>query len=83
MDVEDLLAYADDILILFHTEADLAQGIEKMMKWSKDMGLLINSKKSGIVEFLPRRHRPTLEVGSSISQIPVMNSYKYLGLILN
>jgi len=39
--------------------------------------------KSGIVEMLPKRKKAQLEVGSLFENIPVMENYKYLGLVID
>jgi len=47
--------------------------------------LIINDKKSGIVEFVRRRgpSKQTLAIGSLFEGIPILHSYKYLGLYLD
>jgi hypothetical protein len=48
------------------------------------LGLILNPKKSGIVEFRGRRKRLRwLDVGEEIEGIMVMKSYRYLGLIMD
>ena len=46
---------------------------------------MLNAKKSGIVEFLPRSktHPPTLKNGAILEDIPIVTDYKYLGLIVD
>lgn len=82
---EDLLAYADDLLVVCTSLHQLRQVIKIIRKWSKENNLELNDKKSGIVEFLPRsgRQTSTLKTGSVFESIPIVDKYKYLGLWLD
>jgi len=57
--------------------------IKIIKSWSKDHNLHLNPKKSGILEFIARHMRPVLPINKLIEEIPVVNSYKYLGLRIN
>ena len=57
IDFEDVLFYADDILVLCQTQAQLKQCIEIIEEWSKQNGMELNKKKSGILPFTSRRSR--------------------------
>jgi hypothetical protein len=52
------------------------------MEWADRNGLQINSKKSGILQICPRMSAPTI-TARSVAGIPVVSSYKYLGIHLN
>ena len=82
---EDLLAYADDLLVLCSSPHQLRQVIKIIQKWSKENNLGLNAKKSGIVEFLPRcgNQKSFLKLGSQFEGIPIVSEYKYLGLWLD
>jgi len=82
---EDLLAYADDLLVLCSSPHQLRQVIRIIQKWSKENNLGLNAKKSGIIEFLPRygNQKSSLKLGSRLEEIPIVAEYKYLGLWLN
>ena len=54
---EDILFYADDILVLCQTQAQLKQCIDIIEEWSKQNGMELNKKKSGILPFGPRGAR--------------------------
>jgi len=85
IDVEDLLAYADDILIIVDSLECLKETIDLLRRKCREFGLVINDKKSAVVEFIKRRGREkrTLLVGTTFEGIPVLKSYKYLGLYLD
>ena len=51
---EDILFYADDILVLCQTQAQLKQCINIIEEWSRQNGMELNKKKSGILPFGPR-----------------------------
>jgi len=82
---EDLLAYADDLLILCTSPHQLRQVIRIIKDWSNSNNLGLNPIKSGIIEFLPRCGRQTsyLKIGTLFDDIPIMDKYKYLGLWLD
>ena len=79
---EDMLGYADDLLILVTNLNQLRLVIQIIRTWCEENNLKINSKKSGIVEFLPRvgSRDHYLKVGSYFDGFPVVDKYKYLGL---
>ena len=85
VDIEDLLSYADDLCVLCASPSELRRVIKLIKSWSKENNLELNAKKSGIVEFTPRRGNQTkyLKVNSEFEGIPVLNEYRYLGLILD
>jgi len=55
LNAEDILCYADDILILCTSFKQLEECIEIIEKWSKMNGMDLNKNKSGIVIFGDRR----------------------------
>jgi len=79
---EDILAYADDLLILTPSYPKLRALIDNIQRWSQEIGLHLNKSKSGIMEFIPRRKRRQI-IQESISGIPIVKKYKYLGLWMN
>ena len=83
--VEDNMGYADDTLVLCTSLYQLRKVISAIKQWSIENNLKLNEAKSGIVEFLPRTGRTTtaLELGDKFEGIPIVDSYKYLGLWLN
>jgi hypothetical protein len=52
--VEDILLYADDILLLCDSPEQVRKCIQIVERWSKENGMELNKKKSGIVVFAPR-----------------------------
>ena len=81
---EDILAYADDILILCENKSLLNKCIDIVEEWSQKNNLKINKSKSGIIEFRHRRNRKTvLETGQTFREYPILDKYKYLGTWLS
>jgi hypothetical protein len=80
--LEDLLGYADDLLILCSSQEQLRKAIRIIRKWSMENNLKLNERKSGIVEFLPKYGKTgrELTIGKNYEGIPVVESYKYLGV---
>ena len=79
---DDTFAYADDLLILTSSRPQVTRIIETIEKFSSQNGLKLNKSKSAIVEFF-RRHSRSRCQEQSITGIPVVTKYKYLGLWLN
>ena len=82
---KDLMGYADDLLVICTSLYQLRKAIKSIQSWSLTNNLLLNSKKSGIIEFVPRsRSYPSsLKTGSFYEGIPIVEEYKYLGLIVD
>ena len=81
---DDILAYADDILILCENQHLLNKCIDVIERWSQENHLKINKKKSAILEFMHRRQRTTLmKTGDSFRDYPIVDKYKYLGTWLS
>ena len=54
---EDILLYADDILILCQSQEQVAKCVKIIEEWSSQNGMELNKKKSGIVVFTSRKAR--------------------------
>lgn len=82
---EDILAYADDILIICSNIIQLKQVIRVLKERSSTNNLHLNASKSGIIEFRPKYSRdpPTLSAGNTFEGIRVVDKYRYLGTIVN
>ncbi len=81
--LEDLLAFADDHLFICDTLDEIVEAIKLTDTWCNESNIKLNPSKSGILEVVPRRSKPILQIGTSIQNVPVVNSYKYLGLTLD
>jgi len=81
--MEDILAYADDLLIICDDIPQLRRVIKIIKSWSKAHNLHLNVKKSGIMEFVSRHMKPLLSQNDLIEDIPVVTNYKYLGMRIN
>ena len=79
--VDDLLAFADDHLVLSITKSNLRQVIKITKDWCGEANIQLNPDKSGIMEVSPKGVQTTMKVGDKFEGIPVVDEYKYLGLI--
>jgi hypothetical protein len=57
LSIQEVLFYADDILVLCQTPQQVRRCIWIIEKWSEENGMKLNKKKSGIVVFAPRKDR--------------------------
>ncbi len=82
--LEKGVAYADDLLIFCTSKAQLRKVIKLINEWCNRNNLKINLSKSAIIEFMPRRSYPgdAMRIGSVFEGFPVVNSYRYLGILL-
>jgi len=82
--IDNIMGYADDLFILCSSPSELRRTIISIKSWSRENNLLLNAKKSGVMEFTPRLGPQNcfLRHGSLFEDIPVVSSYKYLGLII-
>jgi len=85
VNLEDMLGYADDTLILCSSIHQLRKVIQIIKSWSDENNLKLNAKKSGIMEFRTKFERKgsILKVGSELEGIPIVDTYKYLGTWIN
>ena len=78
------LLYADDIVLISPSSIGLMELIETCEQFGSEKDIKFNSTKSAILPFLPEDKKkyktPTFYLNSI--QIPVVNSFKYLGHIL-
>ncbi len=80
--LNDLYGFADDHLVLNCTLSDLRRCINIVREWGIKYNVKLNPAKSGVLEVPPKYGKITLEVGSVFEGVPVVDSYKYLGLWL-
>jgi len=82
--LQDIFAYADDVLVLCDDLETLHKCIKVIEDWSEENNMKINKTKSAIMEFSHRRLRKkTLVVGEKLLDYPIVDQYKYLGTWLN
>ena len=82
-DPHQILAYADDILIVTNTQAKVKGILSVIDQWSVINGMKLNKKKSAIVEFIPRHAKKTNFESNELEGVPIVNKYKYFGLWMN
>ena len=82
MSPEDVLMYADDILILTPSRPQISRILKLIEGWSERNNMKLNKSKSGIVLFRHRRSR-RVDHGTHIDGIQIQKEYKYLGCVLN
>ena len=86
LDIKQILGFADDISFLCLSLNQLSQVIDLLELESSKIGLIINKKKSAIIEICCRKYaRPhwNLVVGKEYKGIPIVNEYPYLGTSIN
>ena len=77
------LLYADDIVMLAHSEADLQVMLDYVNDWSKKWRVLVNVNKTKIVHFRKTRvpqSNVIFKLGND--NLEYVKEYKYLGVIL-
>ena len=74
------LAYADDILFCTYDQSELVQKIKTIEEWSSRNGMQLNKNKSGILTI---NRKEEMQEGENIEGIPLVRTYKYLGIIIN
>jgi len=83
LNIEDLSLYADDLLALCNSQAQLDKCVEIIEDWSAKNGMVLNKKKSVIVCFKKRSGRKDPILRKEVKEIPVLSKYKYLGTYLD
>jgi hypothetical protein len=84
VDIEDIFAYADDVLVICEDLDTLQKCIQIIERWSDANNMKINKTKSAILEFVHRYKRTTtLTIGDTLHGYPIVSQYKYLGTWLN
>jgi hypothetical protein len=79
-----ILMYADDIVLLSESEQDLQRQLDYVATWCKNWRLVINGKKSEVVHFRKRgTERTDFAFKVDDNSLDVVDSYKYLGIILD
>ena len=63
--------------IKMHPKNELLRAIRIIDKWSKENGINVNRKKSGIFVIRGEEHKDNVE------GYPILNEYKYLGILIN
>ena len=82
--LDDIFAYADDILVLCDDLDTLKRCIQTIEQWSETNNLKINRNKSAILEFVHRRSKKQqLIINENFMEYPIVSQYKYLGTWLN
>ena len=73
------LFFADDGLLLCRTDSEVTRALTIAQKWAQDNDMIYNVAKCGIISLYPAQATFTL----SGSEIPIVDSYKYLGFVVN
>jgi len=77
-----LLAYADDIIITGNTRTEVQMNLKKLMKASKNMGLLVNEEKTKYMA-ITRRSEDSSNLKVENKEFEQVKEFKYLGVTLN
>jgi len=83
-DLISILLFADDMVLIANTEAELQIMLNKMNDWCKKWGLTVNQDKSQIVHFRGKKHRKTnYNFQYDSKQLKIVKKYKYLGVYMD
>ena len=74
----EVLAYADDLCVLCEGINQLSNVLKIIDNWTKLNGINVNKKKSGIMIL-----KNKIENNDNIDGYPIINKYKYLGIMIN
>ena len=75
--------YADDLVLLGENENDLQSLLDVLYKWCDNWNVQVNCEKSAVIHFRPHsKTQTTHSFTCGNNDINVLNSYKYLGLVL-
>ena len=74
---QNTFAYADDIALVCLGHSDIRKTLKVIEDWCLENGALLNKKKCGI---MPIRNRETKSDRKEIEGIPLVLTYKYLGV---
>ena len=79
-----MLLYADDIVFISSSEAEMQRMLDTLHQWCKKWRVLINSTKSQAVHFRqPRKPRSLYQFRIGDNLIDTVETYKYLGVIFH
>jgi len=76
--MENVLAYADGILVLCTGMPTMKKVIEVTENGSTENGMIMNKRKSAIVEFLPRMCKKEFITSKSVMGVPVKKNANIL-----
>ena len=74
----EVLAYADDLCVLCDGRNQLINVLKIIDKWTELNDIKVNKSKSGIMIL-----KNNIEKNDNIDGYPIINEYKYLGIIIN
>ena len=79
-----VLAYADDLVVLGESEAELQSILDTVSNWGRKWRMKFNSNKSNVIHFR-KMSTPITNVKFSLggSELKTVTDYKYLGVPLN
>ncbi len=79
-----ILLYTDDICLIAESEADLHTLLEIVDRWCEQWRMQVNQDKSNVVHFRKQSQpRTTVQFNCGQHHLKTVNSYKYLGCILD
>ena len=76
------LAFADDLVVHAPKHTSLAMACDALKEWSTTTGIEVNTKKSAILKIKADGRTPGERV-KSFKGFPIVQEYKYLGIIIS
>jgi len=80
---ESISAYADDMVILLRSVDQVKRVTGSLEDSLAKYNLILNKKKSGILEFVKRSGKSLQILDLEVNGFPVVSTYRYLGTILS
>lgn len=80
-----VLFYADDIVLIGYSEAELHDLIHRLEEFCASTGMMVNREKTEVVIFRRSRECPALSTPFSFNgvQLKLVDEYRYLGFIFH
>ena len=80
----NVLAYADDLVLLANSEGDLQQLLDIASQWCRSWGVSVNTQKTKIMHFRQKRNKLTdFKFVINSQELEIVATCKYLGVIVD
>ena len=83
-DLINVLAYADDLVLLSESEHDLQTLLDILCQWCRKWRLSVNIEKTKVMHFRPTNcNRTQFKFTINDLEVEIVDTYKYLGILLH